>query len=152
MRKRRQKPGTFVRIPLADGAFGYGRILKPPHSAFYNYRTALPDSDLDRIASNSVLFKIVVRYLPGSRWEFIGWKELESHLTEPVIRFTQDLGDVKKCTIFDAAENGRPATPEECVGLEASAVWDPHHVEGRLLDFFMGRPNVNVEFLKVRLR
>lgn len=152
MRKRLEKPGTFVRVPLEDGTFGYGRILKPPHSAFYHYRTPSPDSDLDRIASNPVLFRIAVRYLPRSGWEFIGWRELESHLTQPVVQFTQDLGDFKKCKIFDDAGNARPATPEECVGLEKAAVWDPHHVEGRLLDFFMGRPNVNVEFSKVRLR
>ncbi len=152
MSKRLQKPGAFIRIPLADGSFGYGRILEPPHSAFYNYRTTSPDFDLDRIASKSVIFRIAVRYLSRSRWEFIGWREIESHLAQPVVRFTQDVANFKNCTIFDAAGNARSAAPEECVGLEASAVWDQHHVEGRLLDFFMGRPNPNVEFLKVRLQ
>ena len=41
------KPGSFLRIPLADGSFGYGRVLKLPHDAYYDYRTDTPDSDLD---------------------------------------------------------------------------------------------------------
>ncbi|WP_395806778.1 Imm26 family immunity protein [Archangium minus] len=49
------KPGSFLRIPLTDGSFGYGRVLKLPHDAYYDYRTDTPDSDLDRIASKRVL-------------------------------------------------------------------------------------------------
>jgi hypothetical protein len=41
------RPGSFLRIPLADGSFGYGRMLELPFDAFYDYRTTSPDSDLD---------------------------------------------------------------------------------------------------------
>ncbi|WP_395857632.1 Imm26 family immunity protein [Cystobacter fuscus] len=51
------KPGSFMRIPLPDGSFGYGRVLELPFDAFYNYRTTEPDADLDRIASKSILFQ-----------------------------------------------------------------------------------------------
>ena len=60
---RLYKPGSFLRIPLADGSFGYGRVLNMPHDAYYDYRTDTPDSDLDRIASMPVLFKIAVRHM-----------------------------------------------------------------------------------------
>jgi immunity protein 26 of polymorphic toxin system len=151
MSKKANKPGTFMRIPLADGSFGYGRILEPPHSAFYNYRTTNPDSDLDRIASKPVLFRIPVRYSGPRSWENIGWREIEAGLAQPIVQFTQDILNLQDCRIFDTAGNVRSATPEECVGLEAAAVWERHHVEERLLDFFMGRPNAAVEHLKVRL-
>jgi hypothetical protein len=36
-------PGTFVRIPLADGSFGYGRVLSDPYIAFYNTTTGRPN-------------------------------------------------------------------------------------------------------------
>lgn len=152
MPRQTRRPGTFIRIPLADGSFGYGRVLESPHSAFYNYRTASPDSDLERIGSKPVLFRIAVRFGGRSLWEFIGWREIEARLAQPVVRFRQDIANLQDCMIFDTAGNVRSATPEECVGLEAAAVWDQHHVEGRLLDFFMGRPNVDEEHLKVRLR
>ena len=54
--------------------------------------------------------------------------------------------------LFDTAGNERAASPQECVHLERSAVWEQDSVEGRLLDTFMGRPNADEEHLKVRLR
>ncbi len=151
MRKKAYRPGAFVRISLGDGSCGYGRLLETPYAAFYNYRTASPDSDLDRIASKPVLFKTAVRHLALNAWEVIGWRELEEHLTQPLIRFMQDVGDFRRCTIFDTAGNERAAEPHECVGLERAVVWEQQGIEERLLDAFMGRPNADEERLKVRL-
>ncbi|MCY1074853.1 immunity 26/phosphotriesterase HocA family protein [Archangium lansingense] len=149
---RMHRPGTFLRIPLADGTFGYGRALEPPFDAFYEYRTESPDSDLDRIASKPILFKIAVRILEPSSWDVIGWREIEESLSQPIVQFRQDIGSFRRCTIFDTVGNSRSAEPQECVGLERMAVWEQHHVEERLLDTFMGRPNDSVEHLKVRLQ
>ena len=152
MGKQLQKPGTFVRIALSDGSFSYGRLLETPYGAFYNYRTLEPDSDLDRIASKPVLFKTGFRHLALNAWEIIGRRELEDHLAQPVVQFTQDVGDFRKCVIWDTAGNERTAEPHECIGLERAAVWEQHGIEERLLDTFMGRPNDSVEHLKVRLK
>ena len=146
------KPGSFWRIPLPDGSFGYGRALELHFDAFYNYRTTSPDSDLDRIASKPVLFRIMVKHPYPKSWEIIGWRELEEHLTQPLVRFMQDVGDFRQCTIFDTAGNERAAEPQECVGLERAVVWEKQAIEERLLDAFVGRPNADVERLKVRLR
>jgi hypothetical protein len=145
------KPGAFVRIPLADGSFGYGRILEPPYDAFYDYRTSTPDADLDRIATRPILFKISVRYSKSNPWIIIGWRAIEQRLSQPVVLFRQDVGNFRHCTIYDTVGNVRSAEPQECIGLERSAVWEQHAVEDRLLDAFMGRPNATVERLKVRL-
>jgi hypothetical protein len=149
---RIHRPGTFLRIPLADGTFGYGRTLSPAYDAFYDYRTESPDSDLDRIASKPILFKIAVRHLVPGSWEVIGRRKLEEPLTRPIVYFRQDVGDFRRCEICDTADNVRSAEPQECVGLERMAVWDEHHVEERLLDTFMGRPCGIVERMKVRLQ
>lgn len=152
MRKQAYKPGTFLRIPLGDGSFGYGRMLETPYSAFYNYRTTSPDSEIDRVASKPVLFRIAVRQSALESWEPIGWREIEEHLAQPIVQFTQDVGNYRACRIFDTAGNVRAAEPQECVGLEAAAVWEQRHVEERLLDTLMGRPNADEELLKVRLQ
>lgn len=144
-------PGTFLRLPLGDGSFGYGRVLETPYMAFYRYSSPGPDSDLDKIASRDILFRIAVHLSSPQRWEPIGWRELEPQLTQPIVAFTQDLGDFRRCIIFDTAGNERGASPPECVGLEPSAVWEQHHVEERLLDNLMGRPNDDLERLSVRL-
>jgi hypothetical protein len=152
MGKQKHTVGAFVRIALADGSFGYGRLLESPYAAFYNYRTTSPDSEPDRIASKPILFKIAVRHLALDAWEFIGRRTLEEHLTRPVVQFMQDLGNFRRCTIFDTAGNERAAAPQECVGLERAAVWEQASVEQRLLDAFQRRPNADEEHLKVRLR
>jgi len=146
------RPGSFIQIPLADGSFGYGRILELPFDAFYEYRTTSPDVDLDRIASKPILFRIVVRHTKPNPWQFIGWRQLDARLVQPVVQFTQDVGDFRRCTIYDTLGNEREAEPQECIGLEPSAVWEQHAVEKRLLDAFMGRPNATLEHLKVRLQ
>ncbi|WP_395849005.1 immunity 26/phosphotriesterase HocA family protein [Cystobacter fuscus] len=146
------RPGTFLRIRLSDDSFGYGRALTRTHDAFYDYKTESPDTDLDRIASKPILFKVAVRHLDPKLWEVIGWRELEEPLTQPIVSFRQDILDFRDCTIFDLDGHSRSAEPHECIGLEQMAVWEQHAVEERLLDTFMGRPNATVEHLKVRLK
>ncbi|ATB39841.1 hypothetical protein CYFUS_005289 [Cystobacter fuscus] len=145
------KPGSFLRIPLPDGSFGYGRVLELPFDAFYNYRTTEPDADLDRIASKPILFRIVVRSPHSKSWEPIGWRKIEEHLTQPVVQFSMEVGPLRRCTIFDSLGNEREATPKECIGLEPATVWESHGVEKRLLDAFMGRPNSVLERIKREL-
>jgi hypothetical protein len=150
--KPKHEPGTFLRIRLPDGTYGYGRELEGPFTAFYDYRTTTPSDDLDVIADKPVLFSVGVRLQDPTRWERIGARALEGVVAEPVVGFHQEIGDFGKCIIFDSAGNARTATPEECVGLERDAVWDQDHIEERLLDKFMGRPNVAEQHLRVRLR
>jgi len=145
------KPGTFLRIPLPDGTFGYGRVLELPFDAFYQYRTTEPDADLDRIASKPILFKMMVRLPHPKSWEVIGWREIEERLTEAVVLFRKEVGPLGRCWIFDSLGNSREATRKECIGLEPATVWEPHGAEQRLLDAFMGRPNAVVERIKREL-
>ena len=105
MALQKHKAGAFVRIALSDGTFGYGRLLESPYAAFYSYGTTSPDSDLDRIASSPVLFRIAIRHLALDGWEFIGRRALEEHLTQPVVQFMQDVGNFRRCTIFDTDGN-----------------------------------------------
>lgn len=152
MRKRQNFVlGDFVRIPLTDGSYGYGRVLSDPYTAFYNYRTTEPSSDIDLIETQPLLFTQSVRVFLQDRWVVIGNKALEGEVARPVVSFMQDLADFRKCTIFDSAGMERPATPEECIGLERAAVWDSHHIAQRLLDTFMGRPNEEEIRSRVRL-
>ena len=149
---RLYKPGSFLRIPLADGSFGYGRVLNMPHDAYYDYRTGTPDSDLDRIASMSILFKMAVRHMDERGWEVIGWRKLEEQFSQPIVQFMQDRGNFRDCLLFDTVGNERRAEPQECIGLERASVWEEVGVEERLLDTFMGRPNATAERHKVRLK
>ena len=147
----RLKPGTFLRIPLTDGSFGYGRELSDPYTAFYDYRTAEPSSDLDEIESKPVLFTQAVRLFADDGWEELGNRKLQGEVAKPVVSFVQDLADFRKCTIYDSDGVEKQATPEECVGLERASVWDARHIVQRLLDHFSGLPNETELRARVRL-
>lgn len=152
MRRSRHTPGTFIRIRLADGSFGYGRVLEPPYEAFYNYRTSEPSSDLDTIASKAVLFKQAVGTAGRKNWQYIGIRRLEGEVAQPVVCYMQDLADFRECVVFDSVGMERRVSPEECIGIEQAAVWEPHGIEERLLDTFMGRANKEEVRSRVRLR
>ncbi|MCX4985881.1 immunity 26/phosphotriesterase HocA family protein [Streptomyces sp. NBC_00572] len=145
------QPGTYVRIPLPDGSYGYGRVLSEEYTGFYDYRTAQPSADLADLDAGPFLFAQAVRLPDDDRWQPIGSRPLEGEAARPVVRFTQDLADFRKCVIFDSEGGMHPATPEECVGLERAEVWDAHHIERRLLDTFLGLPNQDEREARVRL-
>ncbi len=148
---RSAAPGTFVRIPLPDGTFGYGRSLSAPYTAFYAHRTEKPSADLDEIEPAPILFIGCVTIRAASRWVRIGVRKLTGDVAKPVVRFWQDLVDPRNCVIYDSAGAERSATPEECVGLERASAWEEHHIEQRLTDWFMGRPNPAELHSRVRL-
>ncbi|MFE5590316.1 immunity 26/phosphotriesterase HocA family protein [Streptomyces sp. NPDC056549] len=143
--------GTYLRILLPDGSYGYGRVLSAAYTGFYDYRTARPSADLDDIDTRPLLFAQTVRWPDGDRWQVIGNRPLAGEAARPVVRFTQDLADFRQCVIYDSEGAARPATPLECVGLERAATWDAHHIERRLLDTFLGLPNQDEMNARVRL-
>jgi len=152
MSKSSIRIGTFLRIRLADGSFAYGRALEPPYVAFYDFRSDQPISDLDVLEPKSILFVQAVRLSGVKRWEAIGVRPLAGPVAKPFLRYSQDLLDYRQCVIFDSLGNERSATPEECVGIEQSAVWEAHGIEERLLDTFEGRPNAEEVRSRVRLK
>ncbi len=137
---------------MPDGTFGYGRLVQPPQIALYSYQTTEPSDNVDYIAAKPVLFTVAVKTSGLKQWEKIGSKPLQGEVARPVAMFMQDTTDPRKCVIFDTAGMRKEVGPEACVGLERSAVWEPHHIEGRLLDTFMGRPNVVEQAMRVRLK
>lgn len=149
MAAKKFTPGAFVRIPLADGSYGYARLREFPYAAFYDLRTDTPTDDVDAIAVKPVLFTLAVHKSVLDGWDVIGSKPLEEELQQPIVQFMQDEADPGTCTIVDTEGNEKTATPQECAGLERVAVWEAKHVEDRLLDHFMQRPNKWTESLKV---
>jgi hypothetical protein len=108
-------------------------------------------SDIDVIASRSVLFTLALHVSALAICDVIGIKPLDDSLAQPILQFTQDIVDTKNCTIVDEHGSEWAVRPEECIGLERVAVWEASHVKERLLDALMCRPNRWAEALKVRL-
>lgn len=149
MGKIKRKEGDIFLIELEKGFFSFGRVLKEPLMAFYNY-----SSDhiihLEEIISKPIAFIIWVTNdsVESGRWPILGNIPLEDKFNESIKFFKQDLIS-KKLYIY---ENGieKISTKEECDSLERAAVWSPNHVEDRLRDLFNGVPNKWVESMKLK--
>jgi hypothetical protein len=148
-KKRQQRTvGAVVKIPLENGFHCYARILEDDF-AFYNVHTK-EDLPINDIIGSSVLFFAAVyddAVLEG-HWQKIGKiLPLEAHLNNKPPVYTQDRLNLDKYTIYKNGEE-KPATREDCIGLEYLMFWEKEEIEERLNDHFAGRKNEFVEKMK----
>jgi Immunity protein 26 len=150
MKKIRRREGDIVRIDLGNGEWTFGRILPQTVFAFYDCFQC-PDDDIARIVSSRVLFKVPVMgsAVTTGRWKVVGNAPLDLQFARPPSFFKQDALDKERYYI-DEGEIERPATREECIGVERLAVWSAEHIEDRLRDWRAGRPNKWFESLKIK--
>ncbi len=149
-RKRvRRTVGSVVAIALGDGTYAFGRVLREPLIAFYDWKNPETD-DIEAIVSKPIAFTLWVMNHAVTRgtWPVIGQVPLTPDLlTEPLF-FKKDP-ITKKLAIYRSSTGKEiPATRDECAKLECAAVWDPEHVVDRLRDHFSGRPNKWVEMMR----
>ncbi len=152
MKKQRRTIGAFVAIPLSTGQFAYARILDDAEYAVYDLVTSHVETDVELIRSKPVLFLVAVYNdaVTSGRWEKIGKMPLEDNLRVLPLKFIQDAIHPEQFSIYNPNTGEiRETTKVECVGLERVAVWEPEHVESRIIDYYAGRPNVWVEQMKL---
>lgn len=140
MAKQSWQPGAVIRKTINGQTF-YGRLLKFPWAAFYDYRTAEPAGDLEEITSRPVLFTLAAHksLVAPSEWEVVGRRALEETLGPPAAQRVIDILDPEHYQIIDDEGEIREATREEVEGLEPAAVWEPEHIADRLEDHYAGR-------------
>jgi len=151
MKYQKRTVGSFVKIKLDDTYHTYARILCGAYFAFYDCRTKTDITDMKKIASCNILFINAVynSAVTRNRWLKVGKLPLESELKTTPPEFIQDQIDPTKFFIYEHGKI-RPATREECEGLECAAVWIPEHIEDRIRDHYAGVPNKWVEELKIK--
>lgn len=152
-RKSRPRPrsGDVYRIDLGDGRFASCQALRLPLYAFFDSLSTDPSGpDPAEIVHGPVLFKVWVmsRAITSGRWVRIGAAPVRKDFLVPERFFKQDDFDPRAISIYCQGEE-RPATFDECTGLECAAVWDAEHVEDRLRDHYAGRPNPWVESMRL---
>jgi hypothetical protein len=147
-KKIKRQVGDVVEIQLQDRCVSYGIVLPHALFAFFDYHGA------DRLnAAQAAQFPILFRLLvmdyavTSGRWPVVGHIDPSPDLlTEPTF-FKQDPIN-KKFSLFIGGRDF-PADRKDIEGLERAAVWDPEHVEDRLMDHYAGRVNKWVESMKV---
>jgi Immunity protein 26 len=141
-KKVRRTIGDVLAIPLGDGTYAYGRVLREPLVAFYDLRSneILP---LDAILVASIVFTLFVKNYPitDGLWPVIGKAQLSGELRKEPLFFKKDALSGALTIYRDSTGEEAPASQDECMKLERAAVWEPHHVVDRLQDHFAGRSN-----------
>jgi hypothetical protein len=126
----RRQLDALHEIPLGEGPPAYALVLRKPFVAIIDPRgaTIAPDTLL---AGPHLVLAVYDRVLPSGRWPRIGAVAGASTQIAIPEQFIQDVV-TGACRILGAGGVARAATVDECAGLEAAAVWDAEHVEGRL--------------------
>jgi hypothetical protein len=152
MASRKLKEGNLARIDLSDNTTVFARVLSHSQAAFYAARFPSESTiDLSNIYKSEVLFKIaVMNYAFNKNWKIVDHQPLEANLKEPNEYFIKDVIDGSFSIYRSSDGSFRPSSYEQCKNLECAAVWDPHHVESRLVDYFAGRPNIWLESVRAK--
>lgn len=144
-KKQKRTTGSIVKVPLEKGFHTYARILGVD-IAFYDLRTKEEITEMKEIISSPILFITAVNYYAITKglWEKVGKASLEEYPVTIPPQFVQNPLNPEQ---FFIEEKGirRPATKEECKGLERSAVWTPEGIQKRLNDYYAGRNNYYVQ-------
>jgi hypothetical protein len=149
VKRQKRRVGDVVEIDLNDGFRAYARVLDEASFAVYDCRSET-ELLLDDILRLPVLFEVAVMKwaVTKGRWKVIGTTPMESAHSVPAPKFIEDQLNKGHFEIYEHGKI-RPASRAECIGLERAAVWEPEHVEDRIRDHFVGRPNKWVESLKM---
>lgn len=148
MAKQRKTPGAILEIKIENQYYCYAQILQVSGTAFLDYHSKEKLKDISILVNCPVLFVVAVYndIITQGHWLKIGKLEIRDDLKFPPMEFIHDEQKPEKFELYNPSSGAIiPATKEECRGLERCAVWDKHHVEQRLSDYYAGRKNYLTE-------
>lgn len=150
MIRQQRTVGAIFAVPLGDGTNTFALALPEADFVFFDARTTVANPPDDLLRS-TVLFRVAVHKSAWAtgRWQKVSKTVVPLHLQTPQPKFIQDALHPERFEIYLGGST-RAATREECVGLERAAVWEPEHVEERLVSHYAGTPSKWVECLRLK--
>ncbi len=156
-KKKRQKikEGAIVKIELSDNRLAFGRLLPGGHIGIYDLVIKQSDTipTIDKIIEYPIIIYSMIfdHIIKKGIFEITGFKELSHDDVNKIPpHFNQDMINYN-CTIYYINSKEIEATPEDCIGLEPSLIWDASGIIKRIEDHYGGKKNFDVEYNKVIL-
>jgi hypothetical protein len=148
MAVQRRTVGSVIEIPVDDFVV-HAQILPETDIVVFDSKT-LDNPSVKAILTRTVLFRVAANHdaILDGRWRKVGKGPLAPEHSKPVPRFIQDPLASEKFEIYLGGDI-RPATRDDCAGLDRCAVWAVPHIEDRIRDHYAGKPNVWVEQMKL---
>lgn len=153
MARQRITIGAFLGIKLNTGSWAYARILGYASYAIYDLITNDIVTSINDIKNSNVLFIVAVydHAVNTGRWIKIGKAPLEEKFKILPMKYIQDALNPNLFSLYDPNTGDiTPANKQDCLMLERAAVWEPEHVEERILDHYANRPNIWLEKMKIK--
>lgn len=146
-RYRKPKEGDILAIPLGNGTYGFCQVAFGEDYAYFDLQRDkfLP---VEEIISHPIAFRVPMMgdSAKDGEWISLGNAPLNGPLSKVSDYWSQPVGSnqlrIWRGNTFIAA------TADDVKGLEKMAGWYEHHIVQRLLDYFAGRANDTVEYLK----
>lgn len=131
MRRTKPQVGDVVQIALPSGKYAYGRVLRDASVAFYRATTEQPERP--PIGSRDYQFVVGVYddVLKSEKVPVIGHDPSQGSEDEWPPPYCVRDAITRQVKLYHKGAM-RPATEEECRGLEPAAVWDLSHLIERL--------------------
>ena len=154
MVRQRIIEGSVLEINIKNQYYVYAQILTKGHGcAFFDYKTKEKLADVSVLKTASVLFIVAVYndIITQGHWLKVGKLPIRENLSVLPMQFMQDMHNPAKISLYNPNTGEiTPTTRDKAIGLERAAVWDAHHVEDRIRDYYLGIPNETVERLKLK--
>lgn len=150
MKRQQRTVGAVIEIPLPNGYYAYGRILKEGDFAFYDFVSEVESVDYTKVLQSKVLFIRAVfnDVITQGRWLKVYKASVEPALDDLPNKYIEDALLPGNYSIYNTNTGEiTPATKAECDGLEVAAVWQPWQIEEQLMDYLF--PNLPVAERKV---
>lgn len=139
MKRQQRTVGAVIAIPLPNGFYSYGRILKHGDFAFYNFSSNGISVDYGQVIQSKILFIRAVfdDIITRGRWMKVYRAPIESELDNLPNKYIEDALAPGNYSIYNPNTGViTPATKKECEGLEVAAVWQAWQIEEQLMDQF----------------
>lgn len=154
MVRQRITEGSILEINIENQYYVYAQILTKGHGcAFFDYKTKEKLTDVSVLKTAPVLFIVAVYndIITQGHWLKVGKLPIRENLSVLPMQFIQDIYNPEKFKLYNPNTGEiTPTTRDNTIGLERAAVWDSHHVENRIRDYYLGVPNETVEQLKIK--
>lgn len=132
-----------MEINVYNKYYCYAQIIQTKSLAFFDFRCKERVSKLKILETTSILFVLKVYFdiITQGHWIKVGKLPIREELQVAPMQYIYHKFDKSQFELYDPNTGEiRPSTKEECRGLERCAVWDEHHVEDRLRDYYNGAP------------
>ena len=130
-KRKKIKLGDVYAIPLPNGKYAFGRVLKDAGIAIYSY-IGESKEDLPKTEDYQFIIGVYKDILVSGQWDVVNNRPFDDEdeaWPPPQCMIDKISG---KYSIYYKGEM-RDASNFECEGLEIAAVWDVHHIIDRIM-------------------